>query len=139
MADQQKPTRKPRAPVDLGAAGRRLWRDVTAEFELGPGEIATLKEACRVADELDDLRAGLMGQPLTVPGSAGQMVAHPLLAEVRRHRDILARLVDSLSLPAGDEDAGSTPAQKRAARAASQRWRDRQGIRAIRGGRHGAA
>jgi hypothetical protein len=76
---------------------------------------------------------------MTVPGSTGQLVAHPLLAEVRRHREILAKLLERLNLPAGDEDAGSTPAQRRAQRAAQQRWRDRQAVNQAGGGRRGTA
>lgn len=132
MADQPKPAR----PRDLRAAGKRMWGEVTGAFDLGPDEIGALIEACRTVDELDDLRAALDGQPMTVPGSTGQPVANPLLAEVRRHRATLAQLLDRLNLPAGDEDAGSTPAQRRAQRAAQQRWRDRQAVKAV---RHGAA
>lgn len=113
-------------PADLGEPGRQLWEQVVNDFELGPDELGALVEACRTTDELDDLRAALRSAPLTVLGSTGQPVAHPLLAEIRRHRDTLARLLERLNLPAGDEDAGATPAQRRAQRAAQQRWRDRQ-------------
>jgi hypothetical protein len=113
-------------PADLEGPGRDLWGRVVGEFDLGPDEVGALIEACRTTDELDDLRVALRGQPLTVLGSTGQTVAHPLLAEVRRHREVLARLLERLNLPAGDEDAGATPAQRRAQRAAQQRWRDRQ-------------
>jgi hypothetical protein len=116
-------------PADLEEAGLALWGQVVSDFDLGPDEIGALIEACRTADELADLREAMRGQPMTVLGSTGQPVAHPLLAELRRHRDTLARLLERLNLPAGDEDAGSTPAQKRAQRAAQQRWRDRQAVK----------
>ncbi|MEV7264193.1 hypothetical protein AB0N38_11640 [Micromonospora aurantiaca] len=120
---------KPTPPADLRPGGLALWAEVTEDFTLGPDEVGALREACRTVDELDDLRAALHGQPMTVSGSQGQPVAHPLLAEVRRHRETLAKLLDALALPAGDEDAGMTPAQKRAQRAAQQRWRDRQAVK----------
>lgn len=126
-------------PPDLGHAGRSMWAEVMGEFALGPDEIGALREACRTVDELGDLRRALDGAPLTVSGSAGQQVAHPLLAEVRRHREILAKLLERLNLPAGDEDAGSTPAQRRAQRAAQQRWRDRQAVKKAVGGHGGPA
>lgn len=126
MTDEKK---APPAPRGLGAPGRRLWRAVTADFELGPDELESLREACRCADELERLRAAVAEAPLTVAGSAGQVVAHPLLEQVRRHRDLLGKLLERLALPAGDEDQGMTPAQKRAHRAAQQRWRDRQAAR----------
>jgi hypothetical protein len=135
MVDQRKPVR----PSDLRAAGKRLWADVTGEFDLGPDEAGALREACRTLDELDDLRAALSGQPMTVAGSQGQPVANPLLGEARRHRETLARLLERLSLPAGDEDQGATPAQRRAARAAAQRWRDRQAVKQLREGAPGGA
>jgi hypothetical protein len=116
-----------------------MWLEVTDGFDLGPDEIGALREACRTVDELADLRSALDGQRMTVPGSTGQLVAHPLLAEVRRHREILAKLLERLNLPAGDEDAGSTPAQRRAQRAAQQRWRDRQAVNQAGGGRRGTA
>lgn len=137
MSDQEKAPAKPPRPVDLRAAGRRMWAEVMAEYDLGPDEVSALREACRTTDELDDLRSAMRGQPMTVEGSTGQPVAHPLLAEVRRHRQVLAQLLERLNLPAGDEDAGSTPAQKRAQRAAQQRWRDRQAVKQV--GRRGAA
>jgi hypothetical protein len=129
----------PDPPSDLRASGRALWLDVRAEFALGPDEVGALREACRTADELDDLRSALAGQPMTVAGSTGQQVAHPLLAELRRHREVLAKLLERLNLPAGDEDAGSTPAHRKAQRAAQQRWRDRQAVKKVGGGRGGAA
>ena len=135
MTEQRKPVR----PVDLRAAGRRLWASVVDDFDLGPDEVGALREACRTVDELDDLRQALKDQPMTVPGSTGQPVAHPLLAEVRRHRETLAKLLAALSLPAGDEDQGQTPAQRRAHRAAQQRWRDRQAARQPQDGSRGAA
>lgn len=134
MPEQEKAPRKPVRPVDLRTAGRRMWAEVTDDYDLGPDEIGALREACRTVDELDDLRAALKGQPMTVEGSTGQPVANPLLAEVRRHRATLATLLERLSLPAGGEDAGSTPAQKRAQRAAQQRWRDRQAVKGVRRG-----
>lgn len=126
-------------PRGLGASGRRLWRSVTDGFDLGPDEMEVLREACRCADELQRLRDAVAEAPLTTTGSAGQLVAHPLLEQVRRHRDLLGKLMERLALPAGDEDAGSTPAQRRAQRAAQQRWRDRQAVRQVRGGGHGSA
>jgi hypothetical protein len=106
-----------------------LWADVTDSYDLGPDEFAALREAARCMDELDDLRAALRADQLTVEGSAGQPRANPLLDEVRKHRLVLDRLLERLGLPAGDEDQGMTPTQRRAQRAAQQRWRDRQAAR----------
>lgn len=134
---EDRPT--PVEPADLREPGRAMWAEVTDVFDLGPDELGSLREACRTVDELDDLRTALEGQPMTVPGSTGQLVAHPLLAEVRRHREVLAKLLERLNLPAGDEDAGSTSAQRRAQRAATQRWRERQAAKKAQGGQRGTA
>jgi hypothetical protein len=108
--------------------------DVTGGYDLGPDEYAALREAARTLDELDDLRSAIRADQLTVEGSAGQPVANPLLEQVRKHRLVLDRLLERLGLPAGDEDSGMTPAQRRAQRAAQQRWRDRQAVRQARDG-----
>jgi len=47
-------------PVGLGARGRKLWRELTAD-EPGPAERLLIEEACRIADRLDKLDAQLRG------------------------------------------------------------------------------
>jgi hypothetical protein len=51
-----------------------------------------------VVDEIAQLEAALPAR-LTVKGSRGQPVAHPLLGELRMHRVVLRALVKQLSLP----------------------------------------
>jgi hypothetical protein len=88
-------------PAGLGPRGRRLWDETVAAcavLPLDPGERAILGEACRVCDEIERLVAGLADAPLTVAGSKGQPVAHPLIAEVRAHRTNLAVLIGRLDL-----------------------------------------
>lgn len=116
----------------LRAAGRRLWRDVTEAYDLRPDELAVLREMARQVDELDRLAAALADiEPVTV-GSKGQPVAHPLLAEARGARLVLARLTSTLSLP--DEGTpGMTAKQRHAQRAADARWRAEHVAEVIRG------
>lgn len=114
-----------RAPAGLDGAGRALWRRITADvaaqgMELRPDEAATLEAAARQADTLAVLQAALKGAPLTVRGSQGQEVAHPLLAEVRLGRDLLARLLSRLNL--GRVEVPETPRSRSARRAAQARW-----------------
>ena len=54
---------RPRAPAGLGAAGRRLWRDVTAEFDPRGDELRILEEACREVDLIVRAEAELAAAP----------------------------------------------------------------------------
>jgi hypothetical protein len=90
-------------------------------FELRPDELTLLEAACRLADEVGLLEAGLVGAPALVPGSKGQERVNPLFPEVRSHRLALGRLLAQLGLAEADSDAGlkRSSAGRRLAR---QRW-----------------
>lgn len=109
-----KTTRTPGAPANLGEAGRALWGDVAGTYDLRPDELRVLGEACREVDLIARMEAELRDGPLTVPGSQGQPVASPLIAELRQHRTALTRLFDVLALP--DADGGSREVDMRRAR-----------------------
>ncbi|MEO3851743.1 hypothetical protein ABGB09_29645 [Streptomyces sp. B8F3] len=129
MAGASQEPNKPRPPKGLGAAGRRLWREVAGRYELRPDEVRLLADACREADIIERLEEELAGAPLIVKGSMGQSVASPLVSEVRQHRTVLAGLLKSLKLP----DAPAQAARRRAyvseqARAAARaRWGQAKG------------
>lgn len=115
-----------KAPAGLDAAGRRLWRTVLAEvdgagMELRADELRVLEDACRAADTADRCAAGLVGEPLTVPGARGQLVAHPLIGEELRARSLTARLLGQLGL-GRPVAAPETPRTRSARRAAMARW-----------------
>jgi hypothetical protein len=117
----------PKAPKGLGPAGRALWRSVLADYWMD-GEshkLATLEEACKVKDRIVELEAAMDGQPLTVLGSARQLTIHPLIAEVRSQRGLLASLLKALALPDGEEEDEQQAALSRsqqARKAANARW-----------------
>jgi hypothetical protein len=67
-------------------------------------KLAILEQACKVTDRIAELEAAMDGQPLTVPSSARQLTIHPLIAEVRSARGLLASLPKALALPDGEED-----------------------------------
>jgi len=120
-----------RAPAGLKARGRRLWRAVTEEFELSLSERELLTEACRCLDRCEALETTTRGASLTVAGSRGQIVAHPLAAELRSERLLMAKLLSQLGLPDSDE-AGSSKwdgltASQRARIASRARWDHRGG------------
>lgn len=91
-----------RSPAGLQAAGKRLWRTVTAEFDLEaePHKLQILAQACRVTDVIADLDEAADEAPLTVKGSMGQQVISPFIAEARAQRSLLAQLLARLNFEA---------------------------------------
>lgn len=94
-----------RAPSGLKQAGRRLWRDVTAEFDLQqePHKRRLLEDACRVTDTIAELERAMADEPLSVRGSAGQMTIHPFISEARFQRALLAQLLARLNFEGPEE------------------------------------
>jgi hypothetical protein len=90
------------APRGLEVAGRRLWKKITDEFELGEHEKALLLETARTLDQCNRLADA-------TDGAAG---ASPALTELRQQRLVLAKLVAALKLPGG-LDPAPTPFHKR--------------------------
>lgn len=114
----------PRMPVNLGAAGKALWKSIVPAYELRPDEVRLLADACRESDIVQRLEDELAEAPLMVKGSQGQLVASPLVSEVRQHRSVLAALLKALKLP--DSPAGtqqkSAHISEQARAAARARW-----------------
>lgn len=117
--------RIPPAPRGLGAAGKALHRAVYAyltveNLELDPVETHALQAACHQADVVASMDEAMAGEPLTVRGSQGQQVAHPLLVEARQGRAEVARLLARLKISTNPDEESATV---RARRAANSRWR----------------
>jgi len=93
-------------PTSLGLEGKRLWRETAKIYALRQDELETLRAACAELDLITLMEKELVGQPLTVKGSQGQLVAHPLVQELRQHRSTMSALIRSLKLP--DSDAGAS-------------------------------
>lgn len=92
-------TRK-KAPSGLSVRGRALWREMHDLYVFNPSEEGCLLEMCRLFDELERLETAMAAEPVVVSGSMGQPVVHPLLADIRAHRLVLAKLAQALNLPA---------------------------------------
>ncbi|MGB5794540.1 MAG: hypothetical protein WBH51_01965 [Mycolicibacter algericus] len=88
-----------RSPAGLQAQGKRLWKSVTAEFELEnePHKLQILAQACRVSDVIAELDEAADEAPLTVKGSMGQQVISPFISEARAQRSLLAQLLARLN------------------------------------------
>jgi hypothetical protein len=109
------------SPAGLGNRAKRLWDGVSTAYELRVDELVILEEACHEVDLLDRIDARLRLGTLTMRGAFGAVVAHPLLAEVRQHRGVLARLLGQLKLPEAVGKPEWTASDK-ARRAAAARW-----------------
>lgn len=113
-------TKKTPSPKDLGPAGRKLWREITLEFQFdSPIELNSLRHSCLLEDDLARLRTALETAPLLARGSMGQDVESPLLASIRQAVALQARLLASIAVE-GDSGAASRSHAGRAL--ASQRW-----------------
>lgn len=127
--------RKQRRPAGLGTEGAMLWDEVTQQLA-GDGMVLDARErrwlldACREADVCADIAAALKGQPRTVPGSQGQLVAHPLLAELRMHRTTLSQLLARVNTaePDAASGRGSKTTSDSARRAAMIRHHGRESL-----------
>ncbi|MFZ0905814.1 MAG: hypothetical protein WAN71_18490 [Mycobacterium sp.] len=80
-----------------------MWHSVIEVGEPTPTELAILAELASVLDEIDVLRAALRRSSAVVVGSTGQPRCHPLLGELRRHRELADRLARSLAVPDGGQ------------------------------------
>jgi hypothetical protein len=120
----------PRAPSGLAAAGRRLWREMVSTYEFSPGELETLRQACRTADVLARIDVELGEADVTVIGSRGQPRSHPLLESSAEQRALLDQLLRSLALPMPDETEGTRRAPQQVA-AAQARWRAQKARRGV--------
>lgn len=116
----------PASPEHLGEAGTDLWIRVNTEFDMSqePQKQAILEQSCRTVDQIALLEEAREQAPMTAKGSAGQLVIHPLIAEIRQQRGSLNTLMKSLGLPDSDEDTLDRAARRSEAgkKAAKARW-----------------
>lgn len=106
-------------PQNLGVKGAELWSSIDGRYELRADEQRTLEDACREADLIERLEDDLRTADLMVKGSMGQLVASPLVSEIRQHRATLGQLLRSLKLP---DESGETDVSSNARKAARARW-----------------
>lgn len=111
-----------KAPAGLGPAGRALWSGVTSKYELRVDELSVLEQAAGECDLIAELKTGLVGEPQLVKGSQGQMVIHPVIAELRQHRATYAALLRQLKLPEANPEQAAGDRSSAARSAANARW-----------------
>lgn len=106
------------APRGLKTAGRKLWKATVEMYELRQDELEVLRAVCAEADLISRMEEELDGADLTVKGSMGQLVPHPLVTELRQHRATMAALLRGMKLP---DDAGDAVSNQQR-EAAQSRW-----------------
>lgn len=122
-------TKKVAVPKGMKAAGAALWRKVLDLYELRPDELVTLEKACRASDRIVAMEVEL-GDRVTATGSMGQVVVHPLIAEIRAHEAQVASLLAKLKLPdpgVGSGEGVEQPRSTQARAAAQSRWAQAHG------------
>lgn len=122
-------TELPKPPASLGPSGRQLWKSVADQADdmgvtLDALESEQLLSACRLRDTIAEMEQRLAGADLVVPGSKDQLIAHPLLTEIRLHRQLISQTLARIRFPSEDSATGSAwgPAQHGRA-GANRRWR----------------
>ncbi|MGH3117183.1 MAG: hypothetical protein ACRDQ2_08725 [Gaiellales bacterium] len=96
---------KPKAPpAGLHRRGRELWRWLF-KFQPEPHEMLQVLEACRIADRLEELDRTLRREGLSAENSKGEAVPHWALVESRLQVVALARVINSLRIPAGEAES----------------------------------
>ncbi|MFD8521016.1 hypothetical protein ACFV2D_13500 [Streptomyces capillispiralis] len=102
------------APDGLGERAAALWSGTVDGKVLEAGELVLLEEACRLVDQIDVMQAALEGQGLVVKGSRGQLVASPLIREIRANKLAVSRILRQLMAAAPVEEEGKrlTPSER---------------------------
>lgn len=118
---------KPKPPAGLSPGSRSFWTRTVADYDLNPGELVLLGEACRLVDDLAKLRRAMAKAPTVTEGSTGQVRVHPIYAAIANHSRVLAETVHRLGIPepAADEQGQlfGLPDSSTAARdLAHKRW-----------------
>ena len=99
------------APEGTKAAGRRLWRNVTAAYDLEPHELELLRQAVNVLDVCEQLQATATAQGLLTDDKV-----HPATVELRLQRVLLVKLLADLRFPEGED--GPRPPRRSGSRGA---------------------
>jgi len=91
-----------RAPKGLGPAGRRLWREMTREWELSEDSLTLLRQACASADTCDRLQEAAAAAEPVIQGRLGQLLPNPVFTELRGERRLLLALLLALREPVAE-------------------------------------
>lgn len=111
----------PETPSGLQQAGALFWAAVTSRWSFRPDEEALLLASCRLMDEIARMQDALEEQDVVVPGSRGQLRAHPLVRELRESRLALQRLLGANGLGLAEAAVATDDASTGRAKSAAGR------------------
>jgi P27 family predicted phage terminase small subunit len=94
----------PPMPPGLKARGKAEWRKIwqAGKWLWPEQDYAWVEQVSRSYDDLATFRAVVTKDGLTVDGYAGQKVAHPLIAEMRKCEDTIRRCLSTLGFSPTD-------------------------------------
>lgn len=111
------------APRELDPVAAQFRQDILDKYELTIAELRILEEIVCEIDLIERMQEELAGGgELTAYGSMGQLVAHPIVQEIRQHRSTLDKLIKSLNLPEEDPAAAAGTRSESARDRARKRW-----------------
>jgi hypothetical protein len=120
-------------PAGLSARSRQLWRQITTEFVLTPGDLLIFEQQLRTLDdiaELEEHKAFVYASgEMFHRTRSGLLKPHPVFGEIRALREQLQKQAAALDFPMPEADAsGRRPHKPRSAtttkaqKAAQARW-----------------
>jgi P27 family predicted phage terminase small subunit len=94
----------PETPANLGKRGETEWFKL---WDNGPWlrpleDYRQVEFICRAYDDIDAFRATIASEGLIVKGYAGQTVANPLIAEVRKSEQVILKCLSLLGFSPSD-------------------------------------
>lgn len=108
--------------LERDGRGQKLWKSLTSRVEFREDELRVLENACFTADRIKKLRRAI-GEHFTVTGSTGQLVAHPLLQQLRADEAHEANLLKQLNIPEEESSVGKNDSRSAKMRdTANIRW-----------------
>lgn len=107
------------APSHLNQRAKHLWRDITADYDLGPDHAELLLRLGEAVTRLDAMRAQLDADGLVCQDRFGQARAHALVVAELQTRGQVVRLLDQLGL---EDDKGAQDTRAGASALARKRW-----------------
>lgn len=117
-ASGQQSKKRAAQPAGLGAAGRKVWRDVLAAvapgWSLDERDLLLLREVARQADLIARLERAIDREGVLTVGAKGQPRVHGAVSALAQQRALFARLIGQLQLGPPEPKTGALNRRQRA-------------------------